>query len=105
MVFDKFFKGYVSLDFINFWFQLGSVCSCQHCQPSLRDLLCVAAQGRCGCNRSRRTIKDGEFGLNESLLVKREPDPPGCSFGVIKDGELGADYSIADLKEREIKTC
>jgi hypothetical protein len=35
--------------------------------------------------------------LNESLLVKREPDPPGCSFGMVKDGELGADYSVADL--------
>jgi hypothetical protein len=97
MVFDKFFEGYVSLDFIIFWFQLGSVCSCQHCQPSLRNLLCVAAQGRGCCNRSRRTIKYGKFGLNESLLVKREPDPPGCSFGMVKDGELGADYSVADL--------
>jgi hypothetical protein len=69
MLFDQFFKGYVSLDFIILWLQLGSICSCQHCQPSLRDLFGIAAQSRCRCDRSRGTIKDGEFGLNKYSLI------------------------------------
>ena len=87
------------LDFCDFRFGLVDIVGRgrQRHQPPFGHFLGVAAEGSCCHRRCRRSVKNGQLGLNKPLLIKREPGSRS-SFGVIEDGELGAYNAITNLK-------